>query len=81
MGVRGIRQLSRVAPVSRDNPGVRDILKHFPVEDGERWVFGVELFGREMERAVIFRAWPQKRKRTPRPKLEHATAGTVRRRA
>jgi len=66
IGEQAFRDFSRVQTVGEDNPALRKILKSFSVDDGEVRVTKSNLFGLEIEDAIILRA--------QRPSL--STAGT-----
>lgn len=56
IGTESLQQFSRVATVDRDNSAVKFILANLPVDDGELRVRSTDLFGLQIEEAVIFRA-------------------------
>jgi hypothetical protein len=58
IGREALQQFARVATVVGDNPTVQFIVKNLPVDDGELRVKSTDLFGLEIEDAIIFRAKP-----------------------
>jgi len=56
IGSESLQQFSRVATVGSDNPAVKFILANLPVDDGELRVQSTDLFGLQIEEAIIFRA-------------------------
>ena len=57
LGRESLRQFARVEAVAGDDPTVRFIVRSVPVEDGERHIQSTDLFGLQIEKAIIFRAW------------------------
>lgn len=85
MGAKSLHQFSRIAPVSGEHPAVKFILANLPVENGELRLRNTDLFGLQIEEAIIFRAkrpepeWPRpskgrRRRRTRRPVGHRAAA-------
>lgn len=65
-----VAQFARVATISNDNPTVRRLLAEKPVDEslGVRQLQNVELFGLDIDEAIIFRAMkPQGKKPRQRP--------------
>jgi hypothetical protein len=56
MGKRTLLQFSRVVALTGDDPTVRFFLRNVPVEDGERRIQSTDLFGMQIEEAIILRA-------------------------
>lgn len=56
IGDEALHEFSRIATVGRDNPAVKFILENLPVDDGERRVRSTDLFGFQLDEAIIFRA-------------------------
>ena len=56
IGTDALQQFARVATVDSDTPAVRFILANLPVDDGELRVRNPDLFGLEIDEAIIFRA-------------------------
>jgi hypothetical protein len=77
IGRRALQQFSRVESIAGNDPGVQFILKNMPVEDGERHIQNTELFGMQMERGIIFRAWKPAVKKPASKELHPATAGSA----
>jgi hypothetical protein len=76
MGRKALQQFARVETVPADI-----LLKNVPVDDRERWIQSAELFGMQMDEAIILRAKRPERVR-PRSKVAHsAVSGSARRRA
>jgi hypothetical protein len=73
-----VQRLSRVEVLDGDEPLVRFILRNMPVEDGEFLVENMDLMGFQIERAVIFRAWKLKVKKSAGRELHPAAAGSSR---
>jgi hypothetical protein len=73
IGTEALQQFSRVATVASDNPAVEFILSNLPVDDGAIHVRSTDLFGLQIEAAIIFRAKrPDPSK--PAPKALHPVA-------
>jgi hypothetical protein len=64
IGKRWLQQLARVEVVDSDDPTVK-LLASTPVEDGERRLVNTDLFGLQIEEAIILRAKDRVRKRRP----------------
>ncbi len=56
IGEEALQQFSRVAAVESDHPAVKFILDNLPVDDDELRVRSTDLFGLQIEEAIIFRA-------------------------
>ena len=56
VGEDALRDFARVATLKKDDPRVQFILKTLPVDDGELRVRSTDLFGFQIDEAVIFRA-------------------------
>jgi hypothetical protein len=56
IGNESLQELSRIATVGGDNPTVKFMQQNFAVEDGELRVQITDLFGLQIEEAVVFRA-------------------------
>jgi hypothetical protein len=56
IGESSLHEFSRIATVGADHPTVKFMLKNFPLDDGELGVQSTDLFGFQIEEAVIFRA-------------------------
>jgi hypothetical protein len=69
IGTKGLQQLARIVVVSDDNPTVKFFLKNVPVEDGERAIQSTDLFGMQIEEAIVMRA---KRPERPKPRARVA---------
>ena len=72
MGRKALLQFSRIVVLAGDDPTVRFFLKNVPVEDGERGIQSTDLFGMQIEQAIIFRAKRPERVR-PRGKVARST--------
>ena len=71
MGRKALIQFSRVVALADEDPTVRFFLTNVPVEDGERRIQSTDLFGMQIEEAIILRA---KRPESvgPRRKVAHS---------
>lgn len=78
IGEEALHDFSRIATVGKDHPTVKFILANLPVDDGELRVQSTDLFGLQIDEAVIFRAKkPSADRNGPFPKALHpATAGS-----
>jgi hypothetical protein len=56
IGVAALHEFSRIATVGKDHPAVKFILATLPVDDGELRVRSTDLFGLQIDEAIIFRA-------------------------
>lgn len=56
IGEEALQQFARVVALESDAADVQFILENFPVEDGELHVQSTELFGLQIQTAIIFRA-------------------------
>jgi hypothetical protein len=72
IGTKGLQQLARIVVITDDNPTVKFFLKNVPVEDGERGIQSTDLFGMQIEQAIILRAKRPERVR-PRGKVARST--------
>jgi hypothetical protein len=72
MGRKALLQFSRVVALAGDDPTVRFFLKNVPVEDGERGIQSTDLFGMQIEQAIVFRAKRPEHVRS-RNKVAHPT--------
>jgi len=77
-GRRSLQQLARVEPVAGDDPTVEFLLTSVPVEDGERHLQNTELFGLQIEKAIILRAQRPDRKKRVAKALRSVGAGLSR---
>jgi hypothetical protein len=66
IGERALRNFSRIQTVSDDNPALRAVLSAFPTDDDEVRVQKANLFGLEIEDAIILRA--------KRPKIDQGVS-------
>jgi hypothetical protein len=73
MGRRSLLQFSRVVALTGDDPTVRFFLTNVPVEDGERRIQSTDLFGMEIEEAIILRA-KRPESAGPRRRVAHSTS-------
>jgi hypothetical protein len=78
VGRQALQQFSKVEAVAGNDPSVRLILRTIPVEDGERHIQNTDLFGLQIERAIIFRAWRPDAKKPASKELHPVTAGSSR---
>ncbi len=56
IGEQALTQFSRIQAIPSDDPGLKAVLRAFSVEDGEMHVQNSNLFGIQIEDAIIFRA-------------------------
>lgn len=76
IGEQALRYFSRIQTVGRNNPALKTVLAAFSVDDGEVRVQKTNLFGLEIEDAIILRAKkPGGRKALPNTAME-START-----
>jgi hypothetical protein len=75
IGRKSLVGLARVEPIPNNNPNLKSLLTEFPVGDGdpERRIRNVELFGLEMEQAIILRAKRPATKKPARTVLQRAS--------
>jgi hypothetical protein len=75
IGRKSFVELARVEPIPVNDPNLKSLLTEFPVGDGEpeRRMRNVELFGLEMEQAIILRAKRPVAKRPARRVLQRAS--------
>lgn len=83
IGEGALRNFSRVATVKKDDATVKFILANLPVDDGELRVRSTDLFGLQIDEAIIFRAKkPAADRNGPSNRTLHpAAAGSGRSRA
>jgi hypothetical protein len=67
IGEQPLKRFGRIATVPADQPPVEFILKNLPVDDEELRVKSTDLFGLEIEEAIIFRAKAPDTARSRRP--------------
>jgi len=70
IGEQALRHFSRVQTVNADNPALKAILAAFSVDDGEVRVQKSNLFGLEIEDAIILRAKKPGSKPLSNPAME-----------
>ena len=76
IGEGSLREFSRIATVSGDEPAVRFILDNLPVDDGEFRAQSTELLALDIEDGIIFRAMaPTKASKRLPSKALHPTVG------
>jgi hypothetical protein len=77
IGRRSFVELARVEPIPTNDPSLKSILAEFPVDDGEpeRRMRNIDLFGLEMEEAIILRAKRPGPKKLARRALQPMGAG------
>lgn len=63
IGEASLHDFSRIATVGTDHPAVKFILANLAVDDGELRVKSNDLFGLQIDKAIIFRAKEPKAKR------------------
>lgn len=80
IGRESLSQFSRVEMVPSDNRTVKFILDNIPIDDGERRIQSTDLFGLQIEEAIILRAKRPIQRRPARKALHPAGAGSSRRR-
>lgn len=75
IGRKAFVGLARVGPIPTNDPNLKSILAEFPVDDGEpeRRMRNVELFGLEMEEAIILRAKHPATKKSSRRELRRVS--------
>lgn len=79
IGEGSLHDFSRIATVGKDHPAVRFILANLPVDDGELRVRSTDLFGLQIDEAIIFRARrPSADRNGPAKALHPAGAGSGR---
>jgi hypothetical protein len=79
IGTESLKQFARVQTVSEDSPAVKFLLANLPVDDGEfRLKSNTDLFGLEIEEAIIFRAKRPNAKKPAGKSLQPAAAGSSR---
>jgi hypothetical protein len=79
IGRESLSQFSRVQPVPSNDRTVKFILDKFPVDDGERSLQSTDLFGLQIEEAIILRAKRPRPDKQARKALVPAGAGPSRR--
>jgi hypothetical protein len=82
IGRKSLVELARVEPIPTNDPNLKALLAEFPVDDGEpeRRMRNIELFGLEMEEAIILRAKRPGPKKPARRALQPVGAGASSRR-
>lgn len=70
IGEQALRHFSRIQTINRESPALKAILQGFSVDDGDVRVKNSNLFGLQIEEAVILRAKAPSTKRTPNPAME-----------
>lgn len=67
IGRKSLADIARVEPIPSNDANLKSILADFPVDDGEpeRRLRNVDLFGLEMDEAIILRAKRPRSKRSP----------------
>ncbi|MBZ5617875.1 MAG: hypothetical protein LAQ69_03950 [Acidobacteriia bacterium] len=78
IGRKSLPQFARVETVLGHDPTVKFILKTFPIEDGERRIGSNDLFGLEMEDAIILRAKRPESKKPARKAPRLTAVGSAR---
>jgi hypothetical protein len=75
IGRKSLVGLARIEPIPNNDPNLKSLLAEFPVDDGEpeRRMRNVELFGLEMEQAIILRAKRPVTKKPARRVLQRAS--------
>ena len=58
IGENTLRQLARVVTISELDPRLKDIVSKFSVDDGDISIQSSDLFGLDIEEAIILRARP-----------------------
>ena len=76
IGTESLKQFARVQTVSADSPAVKFILANLPVDDGELRVQSTDLFGLQIDEAIIFRAKRPESRRNGRKALQPTGAGS-----
>jgi hypothetical protein len=76
IGTASLEQFARVQTVSADSPAVKFILANLPVDDGELRVESTDLFGLEIDEAIIFRAKRSDSRKNSRKTLQPTAAGS-----
>ena len=56
VGETALHEFSRIATVGADHPTVKFMLANLPVDDGELRVQSTDLFGLQIDEAIVFRA-------------------------
>jgi hypothetical protein len=78
IGEPSLREFARIAPVGKDHPAVKFILANLQVDDGELRIQSTDLFGLEIDEAIIFRAkGPEKNRTNGRPNKALHPAGAA----
>lgn len=78
IGTEALKQFSRVATVGSNNPAVKFILANLEVDDGERRVRSTDLFGLQIDEAIIFRAKRPDPNPRPNKALQPTATGSSR---
>ena len=58
IGENTLRQLARVVTISELDPRLKDLVSKFSVDDGDISIQSSDLFGLDIEEAIILRAKP-----------------------
>jgi hypothetical protein len=77
IGRKSLVELARVEPIPVNDPNLKSLLAEFPVDDGEpeRRMRNIDLFGLEMDEAIILRAKRPRSKKPATRALQPAGAG------
>lgn len=70
IGEQALRHFSRIQTVNKESPALKAILQGFSVDDGDVRVKNSNLFGLEIEDALILRAKAPSTNRLPSPTME-----------
>jgi hypothetical protein len=70
VGETSLHEFSRIATIGADHPTVRFMLDNFSVEDGEQRVQSTDLFGLQIDEAIVFRAKKPGARRPSNPRME-----------
>jgi hypothetical protein len=75
IGRKSLVELARVEPIPGNDPNLKSILADFPVDEGERErrMQNVDLFGLQMDEAIILRAKRPVTKKPARRVLQRAS--------
>ena len=75
IGRKAFVELARVEPIPTNDPNLKSLLAEFPVDDGEpeRRMRNIDLFGLQMDEAIILRAEQPARKKPARRVLQRAS--------
>jgi hypothetical protein len=78
IGTESLNQFARVQTVSEESPAVKFLLANCPVDDREIRLQSTDLFGLDIEEAIIFRAKRPDEKKPAGKSLQPAAAGSSR---